>query len=155
MFEAQLKWWQFWRYCFFSEGEFYGHGVSSHGRSPVNITSEEAESIWCGFWHFPFKNALCNGDQLRDATERLVETYPEDLNSTFPEEIVHFQVYMNEAESDLRLSTKGENKGTFIALSILQAILNNEMQDSFSNMYICLRIYKLFWREIFFCSETY
>ena len=68
--------------------------------------------------------------------------YPEDLNSSFPEEIVHFQVYMNEPESDEWPSQKGENnKGTFIALGMLQAILNNEMQDNFPNTHICLRIY--------------
>ena len=32
-------------------------------------------------------------------------------------------------------------QGTFIALRMLQAIINNEMQDTFPNMYICLRIY--------------
>ena len=39
------------------------------------------------------------------------------------------------------LSQKGENKGTFIALRMLQAILSNEMQDTFPNRYICLFIY--------------
>ena len=46
------------------------------------------------------------------------KTYPEDLNTSFPE-IVHFQEYMNEPESDVWKSQKGEiseNKGTFIAL---------------------------------------
>ena len=82
-----------------------------------------------------------NGDQLRDVTERLVKTYPEDLNTSFPEEIVHFQEYMNEPESAMLQSEKGENKGTFIALRMLQTIVNNEMQSTFPNMYICLRIY--------------
>ena len=36
---------------------------------------------------------------------------------------------------------KNENKGTFIALRMLETIVNNEMQDTFPNMYICLRIY--------------
>ena len=54
-----------------------------------------------------------NGDQLRDAAERLVKTYPEDLNTSFPEE-VHFQEYMNEPESDMRQSEKGENKGPLL-----------------------------------------
>ena len=48
---------------------------------------------------------------------------------------------MNEPESDVSLSQKGENKGTFITLKMLQTIVNNEMQDTFPNMYICLRIY--------------
>ena len=64
-----------------------------------------------------------NGEQLRDAAERLVKIYPEDLNTSFPEEIVHFQEYMNEPESDVWLSQKGENKGTFIALRMLQTIV--------------------------------
>ena len=82
-----------------------------------------------------------NGDQLRDAAKRLVKTYPEDLNTSFPEEIVHFQEYLNEPESYMRQGEKGENKGTFIALRMLQTIVNNEMQSTFPNMYICLRIY--------------
>src|SRR5277367_1458944 len=85
-----------------------------------------------------------NGDQLRDAAERLVKTYPEDLNTSFPEEIVHFQEYMNEPESDVWISQKGEiceNEGTFIALRMFQTIVNNELQDTFPNVYICLRIY--------------
>ena len=78
---------------------------------------------------------------MRDAAaEWLVKPFPEDLNSIFPEEVVHFQVYTNKPEY-VYLSKKGENKGTFIALKMLQAILNNEMQDTFPNMYICLRIY--------------
>ena len=32
-----------------------------------------------------------NGDQLRDASERLVQTYSEDLNTSFSEEIAYFQ----------------------------------------------------------------
>ena len=49
---------------------------------------------------------------------------------------------MNEPESDMRRSEKGENKGrTFIALRMLQTIVNNEMQSTFPNMYICLHIY--------------
>ena len=82
-----------------------------------------------------------NSDQLRDAAERLVKTYPEDLNTSFPEEIVHFQENINEPEYDVWLNQKGENKGTFIALRMLQTIVNNEMQDTFPNIYICLHIY--------------
>ena len=82
-----------------------------------------------------------NGDQLRDAAERLVKTYPKDLNTSFPEEIVHFQAYMNELEFDVWLSQTGESKGTFIALRMLQTIVNNEMQATFLNIYICSYIY--------------
>src|SRR5579872_6201597 len=85
-----------------------------------------------------------NGDQLRDVAERLVKTYPEDLNTSFADEIVHFQEYMNEPESELRISHKGEffeNEGKSIALRMFQTIVNNELQDTFPNMYICLCIY--------------
>jgi len=63
---------------------------------------------------------------------------------------------MNELESDVWLSKKGENKGTFAALRMLQTIVNNEMHGSFPNMYICLGTsrQKLFRREVSFCSET-
>ena len=64
-----------------------------------------------------------NSDQLRDAAERLVKTYPEDLNTSFPEEIDHFQEYINEPKSDVWLNQKGENKGIFIALRMLQPLL--------------------------------
>jgi len=47
---------------------------------------------------------------------------------------------MNELESDVWLSQKGENKGT-VALRMLQTIVNNEMHGSFPNTYICLHIY--------------
>ena len=40
---------------------------------------------------------------------------------------------MNELESDVLLSQKGENKGTFVALRMLQTIVNNEMHGSFPN----------------------
>ena len=40
---------------------------------------------------FLSKMPLVNGDQLRDVAERLVKTCPEDINTSFPEEIVHFQ----------------------------------------------------------------
>ena len=101
-----------------------------------------------------------NGDQLTDAAERLVKTYPEDLNTSFPEEIVHFQEYMNDPVSDMQQSEKGENKGTFIALRMLQTFVNNEMQSTFPNMYICLCIYlSLFVTnssgEVLLCSEMY
>ena len=52
------------------------------------------------------KKLSVNGDQLRNAAERLVKTYPEYLNFSFPEEIFHFYVYMNEPESDVWLSQK-------------------------------------------------
>ena len=58
-----------------------------------------------------------------------MKTYQEDLNT----------IFTKEPESDVWLSQKGENKGTFIALKMLQTIVNNEMQDTFQN--ICLRIY--------------
>ena len=48
---------------------------------------------------------------------------------------------MNEPESDMRQSEKRENKGTFIALRMLQTIVKNEMQSTFPNKYICLPIY--------------
>ena len=48
---------------------------------------------------------------------------------------------MNEPESDMWQSEKEESKGTFIALRMLQTIVNNEMQNPFPNIYICLRIY--------------
>jgi len=59
---------------------------------------------------------------------------------------------MKEPESDVRLSKNGENKGIFSALRMLQAIVNNEMFGTFPNIASC---HKLFWREVFFCSETY
>ena len=67
---------------------------------------------------------------------------------------------MNDPESNRQQSEKGENKGTFIALRMLQTIVNNEMQSTFPNMYICLCIYLLFHvincsGEVFLCSETY
>ena len=64
-----------------------------------------------------------------------MKIYPEDLNTSFPEEIVHFQEYMNELESDMWQSEKGENKGTFIGLRMLQTIVNNEMQSTFPFVY--------------------
>ena len=85
----------------------------------------------------PFKNAPCK-QWLRDAADRLVKIYPEDHNTIFPKEIVHFQEYMN--EPDVWLCQKSENKGTFIALRMLQTIVNNEMQNTFPNLYICLCI---------------
>jgi hypothetical protein len=100
----------------------------------------EAYDAVSGKFGFLSKMPSVNGDQLRDAAERLVKTYTEDLNTSFPEEIVHFQEYMND-EPDVWLSQKGENNGTFIALRMLQTIVDNEMQDTFPNMYICLRIY--------------
>ena len=75
-----------------------------------------------GKFGFLSKMPSVNGDQLRNAAERLVKTYPEDYNTSFPEE-VHFQEYMNEPESDMQQSEKGENKGTFIALRMLQTIV--------------------------------
>jgi len=45
---------------------------------------------------------------------------------------------MNELESDVWLSQKGENKGTFVALRMLQTIVNNEMHGSFPNNYVHL-----------------
>ena len=102
----------------------------------------KAYDVVCGKFGFLSKMPSVNGDQLRDAAERLVKTYREDLNTSFPEE-VHFQEYLNEPESNMRQSEKGENKRTFIALRMLQTIANNEMQRTFPNMYICLRIYLL------------
>ena len=101
----------------------------------------EAYDAVSGKFGFLSKMPSGNGDQLRDAAKRLVKTYPEDLNTSLPEEILHFQEYINEPESDVWLSKKGENKGTFIALRMLQSIVDNEMRDTFPNMYICLRIY--------------
>ena len=83
----------------------------------------------------------CHGDQLRDAAERLVKTYPEDLNTSFPEEIVHFQENMNEPESDMQQSEKGENKGTYIALRMLQTIVNMKCKVLFQTCTFALRIY--------------
>ena len=103
----------------------------------------KAYVVISGNFGFLSKMPSENGNQLRDAAERLVKTYPEDLNTSFPEEIIHFQECMNEPESDMRQSEKGENKGTFIALRMLQTIVNNEIQSTFPNMYICLHILSL------------
>ena len=121
----------------------------------------KAYDVVSGKFGFLSKMPSVNGDQLRDAAERLVKTYPEDLNNSFSEEIVHFQEYMNDPESDIQQSEKGENKGrTFIALRMLKTIVNNEIQSTFPNMYICLCIYlSLFFTncsgDVFLCSETY
>ena len=53
----------------------------------------KACDVVSGKFGFLSKFPSVNGDQLRDAAERLVKTYPEDLNTSFPEEIVHFQEY--------------------------------------------------------------
>ena len=53
---------------------------------------------------FLSKMPSVNGDQLRDAADKLEKIYPEDLNASIPEEIVNFQEYMNEPESDVWLS---------------------------------------------------
>ena len=45
-------------------------------------------------------------------------------------EIVHFQEGMNVPESDVWLRQKGDYKGTFITLKMLQIIVN-EMQYTF------------------------
>ena len=82
----------------------------------------KAYDVVSGKFGFRSKMPSVNGDQLRDAAERLVKTYPEDLNTSFPEEIVHFQVYMNEPESDMGQREKGESKGTFIASRMLQTM---------------------------------
>ena len=64
----------------------------------------KAYDVVSGKFSFLSKMPLVNGDQLRDAAERLVKTYPEDLNTSFLEEIVRFKEYMNEPESDMRQS---------------------------------------------------
>ena len=74
----------------------------------------EAYDAVSGKFSFLSKMPSVNSDQLRDAAERLVKTYPEDLNTSFLEEIVHFQEYINEPESDAWLSQKGENKGPLL-----------------------------------------
>jgi len=56
-----------------------------------------------------------NADQLRDAAESLVITYPEDLDIRFPEEILHLQKYMSEPEL-MWQSQKGDDNGTCISL---------------------------------------
>ena len=77
----------------------------------------KAYDVVSGKFGFLSKMPSVDGDQLREAAERLVKTYPEGLNTSFPEETVYFQEYMNEPESDMRQSEKGENKGrTSIAL---------------------------------------
>ena len=58
----------------------------------------EAYDVVSDKFGFLSKMPSVNGDQLRDAAGRLVEIYSEDLNASFPEEIVHFQEYMNESE---------------------------------------------------------
>ena len=45
----------------------------------------EAYDVVSGKFSFLSKIPLVNGDQLRDAAERPVKTYPEDLNTSFPE----------------------------------------------------------------------
>ena len=62
----------------------------------------KAYDVVSGKFGFLSKTPSGNGDQLRHAAERLVKTYPEDLNTRFPVEIVHFQEYMNEPESDMQ-----------------------------------------------------
>ena len=74
----------------------------------------KAYDVVSGKFGFFSKMPSVNGDQLRDAAERLVKTYPEDLNTSFPEEIVHFQEYMNDPESDMQQSEKRENKGPLL-----------------------------------------
>ena len=53
----------------------------------------KAYDVVSGKFGFLSKLPSVNSDQLRDAAERLVKTSPEDPNTSFPEEIVHFQVY--------------------------------------------------------------
>ena len=55
---------------------------------------QKAYDVVSGKFGFLSKMPSVNGDQLRDSAERLVKTVAEDLNTSFPEEIVHFQEYM-------------------------------------------------------------
>ena len=67
----------------------------------------KAYDVVSGKFGFLSKMPSVNSDQLRDVAERLVKTYPDDLNTSFPEEIFHFHEYMNEPESDMQQSEKG------------------------------------------------
>ena len=74
----------------------------------------KAYDVVSGKFGFLSKMSSVNGDELRDAAERLVKTYPEDLNTSFPEEIVHFQEYMNEPEPEMQQSEKEKIKGPLL-----------------------------------------
>ena len=66
-----------------------------------------------GSFSFLSKVSLANDDQLSDGAERLMETHPEYLNTSFSEEIIYFQESINEPESDVWLRLKGEKRDTF------------------------------------------
>ena len=75
----------------------------------------EAYDAVSGKFGFLSKVPSVNGNQLRDAADRLVKIYPEDLNTIFPEEIVHFQEYMNEPDV-WPSQKKRENKVDFYCI---------------------------------------
>ena len=54
----------------------------------------KAYDVVSGKFGFLSKMPPVNGNQLRDAAERLVKTYPEDPNTSFPKEIIHIQECM-------------------------------------------------------------
>ena len=92
----------------------------------------EAYDPVSGKFGFLSKMPSVNCDQLRDAAERLLKTNPKDLNTSLPE-------YMT--KPDVWPSEKVKIRRDFIALRMLQTIVNNDMQDTIPNMYICLCIY--------------
>ena len=74
--------------------------------------------------------------QLRDEADNLVQLYPEDLGSSFAEELVHFRKYLKG-----KFSTYGGNDAVSNELRIYLILIRRGMRQVFPNVEIAPRIY--------------
>lgn len=75
-----------------------------------------------------------SSDELCDAAEQLIRSYPDDLDITFKEELCQFVTFAN-------IFTDEEPTDVSTELFLYRLVLDKGVQDTFPNIEIALRIY--------------
>ena len=97
------------------------------------------------FGFFSQLSSMCDKD-VKACAQKLVEAYPDDLEETFPNELVQFVYYFFEPLQPgsivrkMRVKQKEDEKRSIELLMFLN-LKNNELSETFTNVEIALRIY--------------
>ena len=97
------------------------------------------------FGFFSQLSSICDED-VKACARKLVEAYPDDLEETFPNELVQFVYYFFELLQPgsivrkMRVKQKEDEKRSIELLMFLN-LKNNELSETFTNVEIALRIY--------------
>lgn len=94
----------------------------------------DAYTVLCSKFGFLHDLLDIDTSELREKAKQLQESYPDDLEATFPEEVIHFREYIKSSS----LKILGDIS---IELYLYRTLTEHSLQDVFPNLGNALRMY--------------